>query len=541
MEFALHLSQEVNVVEVFAVCSWPIYVFISLIDSFTEAGTMCEVHGQTKHRHNHYSHHTHKSSTTGTVIAYSGVGLEPPINDCVQLSSSNGESKSIRDIQPSIIVKRRSILHRRTFFENAAEISEKLPQIGKKLPFFILLLSLLPFICWYCGGFAKDILSNVSTSFSSPMQLKSATPVVPSIHLPQDHLTSNAIQELQSNQIKLIEQVSQLTEEVQKLRQKNHRNHDPHDDIDLRSKLEDTNFKIANCCLNETELASIISAKIMSLLVDTNASSSEANIIRSLLKNIVQYEVEKTAASSQIYTDEKLDSIYKIVSEKIESLKTETYSSLNDISSAFENRPTAIDNNLTVSNIKDLIREALTIYDADKTGEPDYALESAGGTVIDIRCSETFDPYGIHYKIFGIPVWSTSNSPRAVIQPTVTPGDCWAFRGSQGYLVVKLSRMIVPTSFTYEHIPKQISREGNINSAPREFQVRGLKDESDTQGEILGNYYYEDNGQPLQNFPVKHPNPKQYQFIEFVIISNHGHEEYTCLYRFRVHGKRIHF
>ena len=137
-----------------------------------------------------------------------------------------------------------------------------------------------------------------------------------------------------------------------------------------------------------------------------------------------------------------------------------------------------------------------------------------------------------------MPVWSSSVSPRAVIQPAISPGECWAFKGSNGYLVIKLSQPITPSGFSYEHIPKQISRDGNIDSAPKEFQVRGLEDESDTKGHLLGNYVYEDNGRPMQYFEVQDPNPPVFQLIELVILSNHGHNEYTCLYRFRVHGKK---
>lgn len=161
-----------------------------------------------------------------------------------------------------------------------------------------------------------------------------------------------------------------------------------------------------------------------------------------------------------------------------------------------------------------------------------------GGTVINTRCSETFDPYGTVYKVFGIPIWRTSVSPRAVISPGISPGECWAFKGHKGNLVIKLSQRILPTGFTYEHIPKQISRDGSISSAPREFQVLGLVDENDTQGTILGNYVYEDNGQSMQHFKVLNPSG-QFQYIELVILSNHGNFEYTCLYRFRVHGKRV--
>ena len=56
-------------------------------------------------------------------------------------------------------------------------------------------------------------------------------------------------------------------------------------------------------------------------------------------------------------------------------------------------------------------------------------------------------------------------------QPDIYPGNCWAFRGSQGYLVVRLSMQIRPTTFTLEHIPKTLSPTGNITSAPKDFAV----------------------------------------------------------------------
>lgn len=56
-------------------------------------------------------------------------------------------------------------------------------------------------------------------------------------------------------------------------------------------------------------------------------------------------------------------------------------------------------------------------------------------------------------------------------QPDIYPGNCWAFKGSQGYLVVRLSMTICPTAFTLEHIPKALSPTGSITSAPKDFAV----------------------------------------------------------------------
>lgn len=56
-------------------------------------------------------------------------------------------------------------------------------------------------------------------------------------------------------------------------------------------------------------------------------------------------------------------------------------------------------------------------------------------------------------------------------QPDVHPGNCWAFKGSTGYLVIRLCVKIIPTAFSLEHIPKALSPTGNISSAPRNFTV----------------------------------------------------------------------
>ncbi|KAE8579502.1 hypothetical protein XENTR_v10024071 [Xenopus tropicalis] len=118
-----------------------------------------------------------------------------------------------------------------------------------------------------------------------------------------------------------------------------------------------------------------------------------------------------------------------------------------------------------------MINNALRLYSQDRTGMADFALESGGGSILGTRCSETYGTKTALMSLFGIPLWYFSQSPRVVIQPDMYPGNCWAFKGTQGYLVVRLSRMIYPTAFSIEHIPKSLSPLGNITSAPKDFAV----------------------------------------------------------------------
>ncbi|KAL8584269.1 hypothetical protein ACOMHN_034954 [Nucella lapillus] len=199
---------------------------------------------------------------------------------------------------------------------------------------------------------------------------------------------------------------------------------------------------------------------------------------------------------------------------------------------------------VNTQEIEGLIGAALLKYSADKMDLPDYALESTGGSVVNIRCSQTYSKRAATVKVWGIPLYYTVNSPRTVIQifhcvcvqPEVLPGNCWPFEGEQGSVVVQLAVPIRPTMFTLEHISKAQSIFGNNESAPKGFIVLGLSSESDTGGVILGEYQYDADGMPMQHFKVQMEEPGIFLFVELRVTSNHGHKEYTCLYRFRVHG-----
>ncbi|KAK2496219.1 hypothetical protein MC885_012918 [Smutsia gigantea] len=156
-----------------------------------------------------------------------------------------------------------------------------------------------------------------------------------------------------------------------------------------------------------------------------------------------------------------------------------------------------------------IVKQALKRYSEDRVGMVDYALESGGASVISTRCSETYETKTALLSLFGIPLWYHSQSPRVILQPDVHPGNCWAFQGPQGFAVVRLSARIRPTAVTLEHVPKCLSPNSTISSAPKDFAVFD-------------------------------PKMATYQLVELRILTNWGHPEYTCIYRFRVHGEPAH-
>ncbi|XP_029954682.1 SUN domain-containing protein 2-like [Salarias fasciatus] len=191
---------------------------------------------------------------------------------------------------------------------------------------------------------------------------------------------------------------------------------------------------------------------------------------------------------------------------------------------------------VTAEDVHQMVADALRLFSEDRTGMADYALESGGGSILSTRCSETYETKAALLSLFGVPLWYFSQSPRVVIQPDVHPGNCWAFRGSSGFLVIRLSMRIRPTAVTLEHISRALAPSRQLLSAPRDFSVYGLDHESEERGTLLGTFSYDQDGDALQTFLVTDDSQKTFQIVEVQVLSNWGHPDYTCLYRIRVHG-----
>jgi SUN domain-containing protein 1/2 len=192
---------------------------------------------------------------------------------------------------------------------------------------------------------------------------------------------------------------------------------------------------------------------------------------------------------------------------------------------------------LTRKEVEQLIRTALATYSADRIAKFDFALENSGGVVVS--SSDTYPPALETYHLMGVPLWTVPSSPKAIIQPGVYPGDCWAMKGVKGYALIRLKEAVVVTGVTVEHIPKDLTPSGSLSSAPREFRILG-KNETEPvhEGETLGKFTYTIDGSPIQEFSVRDEG-KAYTHILFDFLSNHGNELYTCVYRVRVHGRRV--
>ncbi|XP_029434655.1 SUN domain-containing protein 3-like [Rhinatrema bivittatum] len=179
------------------------------------------------------------------------------------------------------------------------------------------------------------------------------------------------------------------------------------------------------------------------------------------------------------------------------------------------------------------LRTALQQLQEDHVQVADYALKSVGAQIVQKGNKTTWSDAINHFFI--IPERTSASNPDVILQPNVHPGNCWAFPGSQGQVVIRLPLKIHPVAVTLEHIPKAISPTGDITDAPRDFAVYGLEEKDEAHGALLGTFTYNADADPVQTFRLRGEADTLYQFIELKVLSNWGNQASTCLYRFRVH------
>jgi hypothetical protein len=211
---------------------------------------------------------------------------------------------------------------------------------------------------------------------------------------------------------------------------------------------------------------------------------------------------------------------------------------------------------------KDIDR-LLEIEDADRTGKFDYASVIHGARVL------RRGPRATSLSLFeGLPLINRvlaysklrfyGHPPEVALRPTTTlysPGHCWSFgddfssnrarlqtqdglRGEYATLTVALSEEIIVTEVVIDHAPRG-SASNNGNTAIKTFRVIGYEDIG-AFGEPweLGSFQY-DFKLGLQTFAVPTSidgtTVPKLKAVSLAVDTNWG-AEYSCLYRFRVHG-----
>ncbi|CAK9826895.1 Klaroid protein [Anthophora retusa] len=278
-------------------------------------------------------------------------------------------------------------------------------------------------------------------------------------------------------------------------------------------------------------------AMSVSHLCDKYSASATFQIIRSDLVNLrMHLNTLSMEVKNVMETRDDLKSKLKEVGYVIPKMSEAILYLRNEVSEGMEQHTKALMKAMSPDTVRDLVRSELQTYDADKTGRTDYALESSGGAILSMRNTETYSAGAPVLKIFGIPICQQQNVPQAIIQTGVLPGECWAFKGTSGSVVIQLLGFVYVSGVSLEHIPQSISPTGETSTAPKDFSILGLTSVDDVNPFFFGEFTYDNTGSSVQYFEVQKKSKKPYEIIELKIHSNSGNHDYTCVYRIRIHG-----
>lgn len=249
--------------------------------------------------------------------------------------------------------------------------------------------------------------------------------------------------------------------------------------------------------------------------------------------------------------------------------------------------PTPSSTSFDMDQVQQLIDAALAQFAADQIGRVDYAQYTAGGRVLPSLTSPTHEVRMPGTNVHSIP-WmlsqllpaplrplqgSTSHTvrgrmPVVALHHDTSPGMCWPFSGSHGQLGVQLVGRVRVSAVTIDHIPASLALDGQA-SAPRDMELWGLIDRDEDRDKVarwrllqstlsdepspvppspahvfLGSFTYDasSHAPPIQTFPVGQAAEQSglsFRVIQLHVLSNHGHRDYTCLYRVRIHGESV--
>ncbi|XP_012310525.1 sperm-associated antigen 4 protein [Aotus nancymaae] len=172
----------------------------------------------------------------------------------------------------------------------------------------------------------------------------------------------------------------------------------------------------------------------------------------------------------------------------------------------------------------------------DFVRKPDYALSSVGASIDLEKTSHDYADRNTAYFWNRFSFWNYARPPTVILEPDVFPGNCWAFEGDQGHVVIRLPGRVQLSDITLQHPPPSVAHTGEASSAPRDFAVFGLQvDETEV---FLGKFTFDVEKSEIQTFHLQNDPPAAFPKVKIQILSNWGHPRFTCLYRVRAHGMR---
>ena len=305
--------------------------------------------------------------------------------------------------------------------------------------------------------------------------------------------------------------------------------------MDLENKLQPFKDQVSNC----TTHLHAISLEVQTRLHQSRGLKSkkfrkELNSIRSSV--VKQMKMINNIMNEMAKLDQDQET-RKNVSDECAAKAEEKLSALCDgfvervklVEKELEHAAHRQSSSLSYDEVKGVVDQSLEVYNADRVGLVDYAIEVAGGSIVYSLTSPTY------YMSLSTRL-SANVVPEAAIRANMNLGHCWPFKGDKGDIGIQLypHNKVVANGISLEHAPRSIAH--NIGSAPRDFEVWAYQHPEDgAPKKLFAGVYDIQNGKAVQTFKW-HNVDYVVPIIQVRILSNFGHPIHTCVYRIRVHG-----
>ncbi|XP_012521215.1 PREDICTED: SUN domain-containing protein 5 [Propithecus coquereli] len=190
-----------------------------------------------------------------------------------------------------------------------------------------------------------------------------------------------------------------------------------------------------------------------------------------------------------------------------------------------------------MSDEQKMAQKIMKMIQGDYIEKPDFALKSIGASIDFEHTSATYNHDKARSYWNWIRLWNYAQPPDVILEPNMTPGNCWAFEGDRGQVTIRLAQKVYLSNLTLQHIPKTISLSGSLDTAPKDFVIYGM--ESSPKEEVfLGAFQFQPEN-TIQMFPLQNQPARAFSAVKVKVSSNWGNPRFTCLYRVRVHGSVV--
>ncbi|XP_005879871.2 PREDICTED: SUN domain-containing protein 5 [Myotis brandtii] len=187
-----------------------------------------------------------------------------------------------------------------------------------------------------------------------------------------------------------------------------------------------------------------------------------------------------------------------------------------------------------MSDEQKMAQKIMKMIQGDYIEKPDFALKSIGASIDFEQTSATYNHNKARSYWNWIRLWNYAQPPDVILEPNVTPGNCWAFSGDRGQVTIRLAQKVYLSNLTLQHIPKTISLSGSLDTAPKDFVIYGMEG-SPREEVFLGAFQFQPEN-IIQTFQLQNQPTRTFGAVKVKISSNWGNPRFTCLYRVRVHG-----